>query len=212
MPVINGAVFDRDGNPVARIKVEAKTLNEATFSVVGRIEGQLPMDEPADIKLYDPINGLVDYTGTIESVTDGKINIVGLRSAVRKDERRKDVKVMVNRPVFLLGKFETEGAEEIRKFSARLRDIGAGGVCVITAEPLDMEAKYELIFDLADQPDLLGLNLLRHTQNELGEHVYGCSFKPISAARESRIREYVFRRQLGLIGKIRSDAIKNKDD
>ena len=203
---VNGAILDNNENIIAKINVESRTLNDATLTVIGEVKGELEIGKTVNVILFDPVNGLVNYIGVVsEFLEGGRISVSRFHRMRTEQDRREDIKVIVNRPVFIVQTDGEDGEKEgLRKFSVRLRDISAGGVCVVSEIELNRTKLYEMVFDLGREPDVISLRILRHTKNENGENVYGCAFVQLGALQESRIREYVFKKQLGLIGRIRA--------
>lgn len=150
------------------------------------------------VRVFDTQNGLTSYRGRVTRLEGSKLFIGGC-SIHTHEERRKDIKVMVNRDVFLITRERNHNNVEItQKISVVLYDISAGGVGIVTDQKLFPGREYEFVFDLGRDPDILTIVVIRKANVQVsGKTLYGCQFVDLHPMQESQVREFVFRRHLG---------------
>ena len=159
-------------------------------------------DREINIRLFDNINGLTTCRGRVFRIEEDRLYIYDCLSETHI-ERREDVKVPVNREIFVISRERnSRNIETAHKFSAFLRDISAGGVGIETDYELLFDKEYEMVFDLGRDPDILSIMLVRKMEVDSGKSRYGCRFVDLHPSQESQVREYVFKKHLGLLSRL----------
>ena len=150
------------------------------------------------VRLFDAQNGLTTYRGRVSRL-DGMRLFIGECSIHTHEERRKDIKVLVNREIFLIARERNHhNVETTQKIKVLLYDISAGGVGIVTDYKLLPGREYEFVFDLGRDPDILTVVVIRKASIMVSNKpLYGCQFVELHPTQESQVREYVFRKHLG---------------
>ncbi|MCI8342671.1 MAG: PilZ domain-containing protein [Firmicutes bacterium] len=77
--------------------------------------------------------------------------------------------------------------------NVRLKDISAGGFSFVCGAALDVDNKYEIILDVAENPIIVDFNIVRRIFSEEGnKFIYGCSFTNLCMWEEELIRKKVY--------------------
>jgi hypothetical protein len=194
--------LDQDDLLIGKGAFITRNLDEATIELSSEISVEsLPVGREVHVRLFDTVNGLTTYRGFVKTIEDNVLT-VGNYEIETHIERREDVKVMVNRPAFLIARERNERNVNVaQKFTVILRDISAGGVGIVSEHELFFDRVYEIVFDLGREPDILSIMLVRKNINPQGKYVYGCRFVDLHPSQESQVREYVFKKHLGLVGR-----------
>ncbi|MCL2121696.1 MAG: PilZ domain-containing protein [Clostridiales bacterium] len=114
-------------------------------------------------------------------------------------QRRQDVKMKTNIPIkMILLDYNNElvidpETKKTVQILATLRDISAGGIMIDTDYPLRINQKLMFPFDKGSTPILVTAQVIREQPQQNSYFRYGCKFINNSFAKESVIREYVFR-------------------
>lgn len=162
------------------------------------------------ITLYNDAYGLITYKGELveykktlnkdeETVFDVTIELLDTLDIV---QRRGNVKMKVTMPVTislidLLGSpiLEERTGNPIQH-SATIKDISASGVLITMNGNLEVGQRFDFLFNKAAAPFLITAEILRVQDYDDGLKGYGCKFYNVSAAKETIVRQYVFKLQL----------------
>lgn len=199
---VNCVILDEEELLIAKGIFKNQNGQEAVIELLpGNSPSDFPVGREINIRLFDTNNGLMTYNGRIDHL-DGNTLYVSDYNVETHIERREDVKVIVNREAFLIARNRNERNIDVtQKFKVMLRDISAGGVGIVTEHELFFDRIYEIVFDLGREPDILSIMLVRKNVNSQGKYIYGCRFVDMHPSQESQVREYVFKKHLGLISR-----------
>ncbi|MEF9941565.1 MAG: PilZ domain-containing protein [Lachnospiraceae bacterium] len=154
------------------------------------------------VTFYDDLQGLVSYLCTLSSYKEVIIPqfrnyysvICHLNSEEGVIQRRHDIKIKTDFEVELT---TINSDDEELNIPVTVKDISAGGLFFLSTEYFYEGQEFFFVFDKGSIPLPLTAMVLRR-QNTDDEEVYGygCQFLRLSSAKESIIREFVFREQL----------------
>ena len=158
--------------------------------------------QPAfEIVFFDPIMGLV----TCQCALSAPLIVEGGRRSLRcrvlsqlyARQRRHDLKIPLESEVTVRAESAAGGAGQEQK--ARLRNISAGGVYLVSRFPAIVGDLLSFTFHDAPQPIRLTARVLRVEQGvnpkDPACQGYGCRFVDIPLRDESLLRSYIFKRE-----------------
>lgn len=162
------------------------------------------------ITLYNDAYGLITYKGQFieyseipsegdELLCEVKCELLEMLEII---QRRGNVKAKVSIPVTitLLGTQGTPMLDDESgtpvQHSVIIKDVSASGILFVTKELIDPGQHIDFLFSRCAAPFLVTAEVLRVQEYANGLNGYGCKFYGLSAAKESIIRQYVFKLQL----------------
>ena len=155
-----------------------------------------------EIVFFDPIMGLV----TCQCLLSAPLMVEGGRRSLRcrvldqlfARQRRHDLKIPLESEVTVRSESAAEGTCQ-REHKAKLRNISAGGVYLISKLPAGVGDLLSFTFHDTQQPIKLTGRILRVEQGvhpkDPGYQGYGCRFVDIPLRDESLLRSYIFKKE-----------------
>lgn len=194
------SIYDLDNRYICDAQVISVGEEEASLALLDDYSEQLTPD--VLVTFYDSVDGLNTYFCTLFQYKGIIVPhyrsyfSVSCRLRERRGvlQRRRDIKVKTAFKIDLSTKnsdFHTITLE------GTVLDISAGGLFFIAKEELVVGNEFSFAFKKGSVPMFLEGVILRCQEVSYPERTgYGCRFIHLSAAKESVIREFVFREQI----------------
>ncbi len=192
-------------------KVGEALVIDITEMITNKEKDELDKLVGQEIQLttLDEINGLSEFQAMLSSITKNHATIRPLERVFQLD-RRGSLKIKINQEIWIMEmalpaadsldfgkKVRWEQLQDRLPLKARLRDISAGGTCLLSQDLFEVGDTY--IFDFPVDEDtyipLKALILRKKPTPQEDLVLYGCQFVDLTAAAESAIMGFMFQEQ-----------------
>lgn len=187
-----GEILDPKGGPSIQAAVRTGSVGGLMLTVPRGIE--LPLRTPVDIRLFDPILGVVRCRCVLSTplVTKGMRTFrCAVLEQVAQLQRREDIKVSLSAGV--------DVTLDGRHYPATIQNISAGGVFLVSTMVAMTGDQLTFTFPLTETPISLTAEILRVElrvgQTSRSTYGYGCRFVDLGVFQESQLRSYVYQEE-----------------
>jgi len=204
----SASIYDRNKNLLCNVNVYLDDEENLMLSVPKSFDPEF--QETYDIMFFDPVLGItpcVCELTQIEPVSEDmdsySCNVLQKNEPI---QRREDLKVPVNITIKMFVLDQPIGGiiDLDNPVKAVMKDISAGGVFVITDEPIEAGKYIRFRFSGGRMPVLLTAKILRVMdltgKNEKYKFGYGCQFCNLTKNDEMQVRSYVYKVEKRLYG------------